>query len=390
LACAGAFATKKSALPLILLLVGYVIYRLMDKTIKWKHVLYIGLFFLVLIFIFQPFANNFDILNTLYAIGTDAGEARDFYWTKDYYYSVTDRLVALCDHISRFVSSPALYSLVLLVFSKKYVKLLIPAIGALMLLVLPYLISPEIPYYWFSPVFVLIYFLALIGVAGFVDFLEQILVNRLKINKIFFQVTAWSLVALLATGYIVQKHIPYYLSKYNIKTPNSEEATKWIEQNLLEKEYIVLERYYTFAIPKVYDRNDVKTSRATSRIFMYNRERNKFLSDIFRIYLKEHYYQNIGIDSVRGIKRIKYFNVNDSVALSSIKGKYFVTSQANYECYLGRTDSDLDDRLKRSLARMKRYYNFMLSQPLIKRFDEGSGTAIEIYHITGEKVDEAK
>jgi len=384
LACAGAFATKKSALPLIFLLAGYVIYRLIDKTIKWKHVLYIGLIFLVLIFVFQPFANYFDIISKLFSLGTDWGETATFNLMRVQHYSVTDRLLAIWNHVLKFVSSLALYCLVLLVFSKRYIKLLIPAVSALLLLVLPFLTSNEIPPYWFAPVFVLIYFLALIGVAGFIDFLGQLLVNRLQLNEKFFQAMAWGLLAILAVGYIVQKHIPSYLSKYGTEISNAEVATKWIEQNLLENEHIILDSNNSFYNPRVYDRDDFKTSGYTSRVFLYNRKENKFLCDILYNYLQDYYYQNIGIDSVKGIRRLSYIDVNDSTALSSIKGKYFVTSKYSYNRYFKRKDSDLNDRRKSKLANMKEYYNFMLSQPLVKRFSEGRGVVVEIYHVIGE------
>jgi len=385
LACAGAFATKMSALPLTLLLAGYVIYRLIDKTIRWKHVLYIGLFFLVLIFIFQPFVNYYEIVRKLFALGTDWGEVVKFNFNRAQHYSVIARLEAIWNYVLGLVSHPALYCLLLLVFSKKYIKLLIPAIGALLLLVLPFLGSHEIPRYWFAPVYVLIYFLALIGVAGFVDFLEQLLVNRLKLNKKYFQTLTWGLLALLALGYIALKHMPSYLSMYGKGMSNRENATKWIEQNLLENEYIILDANNGFYCPRVYDRNDIRTSGYTSRIFMYNRKNNKFLSEIFDKYLKEYYYQSIGINSVMGIERLSYIDVNDSTALNSIKGKYFVTTKHSYARYFIRKGTDLNDKLKNRLTNMKEYYNFMLSQPLVKRFSKGKGSAVEIYHITGEK-----
>lgn len=384
LASAGAFASKMSALPLTLLFAGYVLYRLIDKTIKWKHVLFLAATWLALIFIFQPYINYLDVFKHLFALGNQGDEILHLNWSRTYYYSVPDRLAAIWSCVVRYVSAPALFCLPLLFFSRRYIKLLIPAVGALLLLVLPYINSPEITYYWFVPVFGLIYFLALIGVAGFVGFIEASLVNRFKANKQQVRIVAFVAVALLSTGYVIQRHIPEYLKTYEIKETNTQVATKWIEQNLLETEYIVLDANYTFRRPKVYDRDDYGTAKKISRIFNYNRVKNRFLDEIFYEYLQDYYYQNRGIDSVKGVELLWHMNVKDSIALNSIRGKVFVTTPSSYAHYFKRKDSDLNDKRKTQLANMKEYYSYMLSQPLVKRFDNGSGTAVEVYRITGQ------
>lgn len=391
LASAGAFASKMSALPLTLLFAGYVLYRLIDKTIKWKHALYLAVTWLALLFIFQPYINYFDIVKQLFALGTQGDEILNLNWGKGYYYSVFDRLAAIWSCVVKYVSAPALFCLPLLVFSRRYIKLLIPAVGALLLLVLPYINSPEITYYWFVPVFGLIYFLALIGVAGFVDFIEALMVNRFKANRRPVRIAVFVAFAMLATGYVIQVHIPGYLKKYAIKERNAQMATKWIEQNLLESERILLEGNYAQANPRVYDRNDLKLSQSISKIFKYNRMKNKFLEDIFYEYLQDRYYQKIGIEEVKGIEVIKYFDVKDTAALNSNAGKYFVTNRNSYNRYIVRKDGDLGDKRKEQLANIKEYYSYMLSQPMVKRFDKGSGPVVEIYYITGNPAtDKAK
>lgn len=63
------------------------------------------------------------------------------------------------------------------------------------------------------------------------------------------------------------------------------------------------------------------------------------------------------------------------------KDYYYVTSPNIYNRYLRHSAEGLNPKRKAQLENNKLYFQYMISNPLVKRFNTGRGPKIEIYHI---------
>jgi hypothetical protein len=63
------------------------------------------------------------------------------------------------------------------------------------------------------------------------------------------------------------------------------------------------------------------------------------------------------------------------------RGAFLVTSPSIYDQFRNRSTGDLDDARAAVLADIEQGYDVLLSQLLVRRFDEGSGPVIEVYRL---------
>ena len=374
IATAGAISCKISALPLIIFLFVYTGYRLFDKTISWPHLLGVMITFFAFLFIFQPYAEWYARLLKIINIG--ASGVGHFNWGKHYHYTLIGRLEAIYDILVRYCTLPVVSSLPLLVFSRKYVKAVFPGLLMLLLLILPYINSREITYYWFAPTFNLIRFLSLIGIAGSVHQMTKLIKHKKYNFYRYFKLGFLSLIVVLVSFYIIRPSIQSYLKQYRWQKTNKTIARGWLEKNLVSKAFVALEPRYNHGIPNLYDKDNISLSKSVSRVFMYNRSKNEYLNQLFEKYLQNFYYKQSGIEKVKGLS----FSKNVPLKWDR-KDYYYVTSPYIYNRYLRHSAEGLNPKLKAQLENNKLYFQYMISNPLVKRFNTGRGPDIEIYHI---------
>ena len=390
-AVAGAIAAKITALPLVVLLGGYALYRVYDKTIKWYHLAGLLVVFVLTILILQPQSNWIAKILTILKTGTEGrggGSAQSqFYWSREYHYSITDRLLSFYDIFKGYLSAPVLWSLLLLVFSKKYLKIVIPSLTALVLLVVPYIASPEVMYYWFLPAFPIVRFLSVIAVVSFFEFFYLKLEKRSFVGAKRFSYAYKSLLTICILFFICLPSFESYLNQFQWKESNEAMAEKWIENNLVENEFIVLDDNYNHMLPRIYDPSRVKQSKLMSKVFLYNRHQNAYLNELFENYLENYYSKRIGVNEVKGVCQVRVLDVQDQDTMRWFQGRYFVTTPPAYNQFFRRSTDDLTDARKKDLLKYKSYYEFVKTNPLVKRFDQDRGQPVEIYLIAEKMFD---
>ncbi|HNV80462.1 MAG TPA: LamG domain-containing protein [Tenuifilaceae bacterium] len=387
---AAAISSKISALSLVVFLGVYTLYRVYDKTITWHHIVGIGIVFIISLYIFQPYVDYHKKAVSLIKLGLQgrgggggegAGEGISFRWGAVYHYSVSERLIAIYNIFKRFCTGPVLFSLLFLVFSKRYLKIVIPSILMLVLLIIPYINSSEITHYWFIPAFNLVRFLSLLAVASVFTTLLYLLRKRKILAISIIKYGFLIIFSILSIKFLILPSLLQYKENFQWKESNKIIAQRWIEKNLLENEVILLEQYLEYEVPIVYDVNNMDISKNISKVFKYHRNRNLYLDRIFKNYLINHYCKRIGINNTREVKQIQGLDISNKPSVDRIQGAYYVTSK-RYLDFLNRQSADLSDKRKKSLEYMQSYYNYMLSNPLVKRFNSGRGQVVEIYHIT--------
>jgi hypothetical protein len=383
---AGAISTKISSFPMVVLLIAYIMYRAYDKTIKWHHVIGVLFTFIISLIVFQPYVNHIESISSIFKIGVKgiggAEAASSFQWGKVYYYTYTDRLIAIYQIFYKYCGLPIVLSFFLLVFSKRYIKIVIPSLLSLFLLIIPYINSPEITYYWFLPAFNVVRLLSLLAIAGVVYNLA-LLSKKIKpdLQRSVEKVVIAGIV-IISAYFIIYPNLQNYIKKYNWKETNKVLAQKWVEKNLIENEYILLEGNVDYLIPQFYNRKSIKVSKAISRAFLHNRGSNEYLNKLFENYLENYYYERIEVDLVKGIRQIKKIDIMNSDQVNELYGRYYITSPTIYRRFLNRSSVDLPADRRKQLEDMQAYFRFMISNPLHKRFNSGRGSVIEIYHIT--------
>ena len=387
-AVSGAIASKITAMPFVLVLAGYALYRLYTKEAKWYDIAGVVAFLVISLYILQPQSNWFVKVINMIRIGIEGrggGQAEDgFYWSRDYHYTITERLSALYTIFVKYCGKPTLITLPLLVFTRKYLKIVFPSILVLILLVVPYLGSPEIMYYWFLPAFPLIRFLSIIAIVGLFEWIEKFISSK---NLAYGKIASYILKSALYLAvilFVLRPLFMNYLGQYQWKRTNKEMAEEWIMKNLAEKHVVLIDDNYQHMLPKIYDKSKMVNSKQMSRVFLYERENNQYLNYLFERYIQDYYYEMHGIGDVRGIEIAWMRSIINNEYMNSFKGKYFVTTPPAYNQFLKRKTSDLSEQRVKQLIINRHYYQYILSNSLVKRFDDGIGQPIEVYFINNE------
>lgn len=516
-AVAGAIAAKMSALPLaafVLVLAGYR-WRRGHATVEQAALAMLTFVFALMVF--QPFVSYPERISGLLL----RGSASPFRWGAATYGSMVERMGALGRLLGTYVALALLPLLGLLAARgqrwRHVQRVLLPALLLLALLFLPYLRSPELRSYWFLPVYDLVRFLALAGATVVWTWaagrdrppLPRAVAGRPAIKA---GVAAVVVLALAAPG----------LNLYSLRiraivateASNAQLAQAWLEDEVLGRERILLDREFSYHLPKVYDPRSLYTSKVVSRAFIFDRWNHPYLNAVFAEYLVTEYgprhglggefatvqalrldppkdrdrrlafrdvrlcdtgdvcrpVTGLGLTKDVHVERVEagditlrttggdpyvvlfddlavpvdgsyelrlvteqpvtmsgslYLDIGrgfseelkvnfrsdgavsvpiraagpatdsgrvDILAAAGVAegelhdrddGAYFVTSPAVYERFLGLSREGLTAERVEVLDRVERGYDLLLSQPLARRFDEGSGPAIEIYRLGG-------
>jgi len=387
IATAGAISSKPAALPIIMLLGGTLVYRRHVNAIPWRHMLGSVVVCVICLRLFQPYMDYIGELTGLFQMGLQGvgggGEgAIGFNWGKILHYTALARVHALWTVFADHCTLPVLLSLPLLLFIRPFPKIAAPALLALALLVLPYLNSPEITFYWFLPAFNVVRFLSLLAVAGVCQRAAAAWQDRWPGHNR--RQIAWTqgTVLALVLVFLVIPNLRDIRSTYVRRETNLRTAQRWIEQNLARDESVLLDGMLNHVMPQIYNEKNLKMAKIISHSFQSNRGHNPYLHRLFEDYLQHHYGQHTGLDTVKEARYISAFDPADSNQVERIQGKYFITSPIAYHRYLNRGFEDLSEENKNKLMRYQAYYRYMLTNPLTKEFSSGREHAIEIYHIT--------
>jgi hypothetical protein len=89
-----------------------------------------------------------------------------------------------------------------------------------------------------------------------------------------------------------------------------------------------------------------------------------------------------GLNVPRRVDRVRAATVDERIH-RSLGGRYFVTSPAIYGRFMAETGAGLPPERLQYLRATQEGYRQLLSEPLVRRFDEGSGAVIEVYRIGG-------
>ncbi|MBK8805552.1 MAG: hypothetical protein IPO21_02420 [Bacteroidales bacterium] len=380
---AGAISCKISALPLVVVLGVYLVVRLVDKTISVKHFLLISILFLLLLFVFQPYNNWLKFIARIFELSSASGNDKNvilkYNWGKNYYSSIWARFDIIFGVLVRHVTWPVFLSFVFLPFTKKYIKIVFPLVLLILLLTIPYLISNDISYYWFAPVFNLFRFLSVICIFSFIEFLF----NRYSwfYQKLYNRYALFILALLSISFYSIYKTTNYYFAELRKPETNKEVAKKWLLKNVASENNILFESAVTHIMPQIYDPNNIKSSKSLSMVFIYNKSKNAFLNEIFEEFLNNYYYSSIGINKIKGVSYISPSELYDNLSSDNFQGYYYITSPSAYNRYLLKDENKIPINLRKTLALQKEYFSFMLSNEKIKSFNNGDGPQIQVYKI---------
>jgi len=225
-------------------------------------------------------------------------------------------------------------------------------------------------------------FLSLLAIAGVVYNIASISKKLKPVTQRNIEKGLVAVIVLISGYFIIYPNLQSYLKQYNGKETNRMIAQKWIEKNLLENEFLILEGNIDYLIPQLYNRKNIRVSKAISRAFLHNRGSNEYLNKLFENYLEDFYYERIEVDMVKGLTQIRNIDIMNSEQVNGLYGRYYITSPTIYRRFLNRSSTDLPKVRKEQLEVMQNYFRYMISNPLYKRFDTGRGAVIEIYHIT--------
>jgi hypothetical protein len=290
-----------------------------------------------------------------------------------YLNTFSERILRIYQIFLSYCTAPVIALLPFLVFSRRYLRVVLPAGLALLLLTIPYINSPGLKYYWFLPAFNLLRFLAFMGIAGFFSTLMEM--NLIRRNKILARSVNSILIAafvLYALFNILPVNYKYYLNQYKWSKTNTELSLQYIQMNMLANKSIVIDGQRSQYMPKVYDRKDIVSAKTISRTFMHQRSRNQFLNLLFERYLEDYYYDYIGIDTVLSVEFFRLNNPQYKDYKNKLSGKYFITSPFAYNTFIKRPDHRPEEH---------KFYTYILSQPVHRVFKTGLEHPIEIYYI---------
>jgi hypothetical protein len=379
IAVAGCIASKKSALPMVAYLAAFTGYQWWRGTASWRDVGGVGLLFVVASIMFQPYVNWAEQITSLLAIGS---EGVRFSFSKQQYASVDARVFAIGEVLTTYCSPYVLALVPLSLFAWRKPRLLFAAYFLLFLLLAPYVVSNEITYYWFAPVFPLIKFLAMFGVSAATTRLAALL--RRPQNGLALR-TASMLVALLVPTYVLYfvawPNAQSLVKSYAAGSTNYLNAQKWLHENITSQDVVLFEAHNSFMVPKLYDADRLLESRMLSRAFLYNREQNKFLQEIFAQYLRSYYIERYGKFNVRSI-HVSRAKMLQEVVEGQFANAYYVVSPSAVKPFrISSSNTNLSSPQQELKERYKSYFEKMMSGQRVAEFSSGSSHPVEIYRM---------
>ena len=316
LVTAAAIATKLSTLPLTAFLALALFTRYRKGQIRASDVLAISALFIAGLYIYQPHTNYLEVFR---AISERATEGHVF-WFKPQYGTVWERFSALVYILDSHLTTPLLLLPFGLVFSPSLLKRMWPALMLALLLLLPYVFSPEITSYWFLALISLWRLLALLGAAAVFWKIASI-TPEMPYKSVVSNLVVFALVLVTLTPNL--DHYFKVLQRLKIRPfSNRELAEDWLRRNVLFKQPIVIDALRGFGMPRVFDPADIDGAKRISRVFLFNRSGNNYLNRIFLEYLIDEYIplytRNLRYNKLKSIRILVPDHSNGDIAIKDL------------------------------------------------------------------------
>lgn len=308
---AAAITSKISAVALVLVLYVDMIFSFYKGRIRFQDILSITLFFFAALLILSPYQNVFVHLfkvasSTLLDYKVPIG--------REQYSSVLDRLEFIYVISKNNIGYFFLYALYFVPFAFVYKRTLVIVIGFIFAFILPYLFSSELREYWFLPFFNLLRFLSLLSMSGLIVFI----VNNYNFRYPYYvrKVTC-NVVVVLFVVFVALPNMKGLIGIYQNntgKSTNKELARIWLEKNLVGDAHINFDRHWGSLMPKVYGVNieNLRSSKDLSRMFIYNRQNNMYLNDLFEHYLYNRYLFDVYVNQNTVPNKLKRVRIDPS------------------------------------------------------------------------------
>jgi hypothetical protein len=285
LVSAAAIATKISAITLagpFGIVLCLLLYR---NQITWGRAVLGGVLFLVLVQALSPFMDYVELLSTL--LSSESGGVESV--SRLQFIGFEARALKMFQFHSDALTLPVCLLSVFSLFgllSRQYRKLVAYSWLLVFFTILPYWFGSTLRDYWFVPTYALVALLAV--VAGAILFGETKKVMNPRLHGFAATISTVALIFgpiyLSATRYI--SSVEYHA---NSPISNRVAAERWLEQTHLGVHPILVDRHYAWVYPKLYDLAHLHVSRQISKLFIYDRSHNRFLSSVFENYLYSDY-----------------------------------------------------------------------------------------------------
>lgn len=289
---AAAVTSKISSVVIVLVLYGDMVLSYYKGRIRPRDVLNITLFFCAVLIVLSPYQN---IFVHLYKVANSTLLEYKAPIGREQYSSIVDRLIFISNTYKNNLGSFYLYTLFLVPFCFIYKRVFLVALAFLLAFILPYLFSNELRDYWFLPTFNLLRLISILAISGAVLFI----VNNINyIPRFYFRNFLYVAVVFAYVFFVISGNVTNLFKVYQSpdkSVTNKEMAKLWLEENLVGRARINFDRHWGNLMPKVYDVNveNLMSSKSISRLFIYNRQNNLYLNELFEHYLYERYFFDV-------------------------------------------------------------------------------------------------
>lgn len=275
-----ALTTKVSAAPILALLFLAALCNY-DSHRSWRNIVVAVCLFFLLVFVTQPFSNPVSAI--LAALRSHAGDQL-LTLVRPHYDNMGDRVLALNALLVGYLTSLHFSVALLLPFGlvrevrKGFLSLFLVAA----LIISPFLIASDIQPYWMVPIYPILLALVFLGLWGLIQF-----VGRRSKSAGIGVLAVGVCGSLLQAGLSSQAVLKHWIEPAGVS--NRELAADWLEAYALGSDVVVLERSHSNLMPEVHDLSSLARSREATRLFIFNRRENVFLTGLFDSFLVDHY-----------------------------------------------------------------------------------------------------
>lgn len=291
---AAAVACKISALPIMGALALLSIRLCWLERISFRQLILVGVLAISFTFLLSPYMDYFGVFKHM--LVSETGEASNPFRT--HYVGLSTRLEQIVQfHVSAIGAVTCVFAGLALpaAYFSKYRKLTVLLVLYLFLTLLPYSVGSTLRDYWFIPSYLLTSLLALTFVIAVCDFVSRKLPGSL--HKIFNAVVV-VLVVLLPMN-AAARHYVSIINHLNGPVSNKQAAQKWLEENHLGSDSILIDKNFMSVYPKLYDPAYLQVSRTSSGMFGHFKDKNRYLAEIFEYFLYENYLENLGMPEMK-------------------------------------------------------------------------------------------
>lgn len=340
LVTAAAIATKISAITLagpFGIVLCLLLYR---KQITWARAVLSGVLFLAMVQALSPFMDYVELLSTQFSRESGGMESV----SRLQFIGFEERALKMfqfhSDALSLSVCLLSIFSLFGLL-SGQYRKIVAYSWLLIFFTILPYWFGSTLRDYWFVPTYALVTLLAVVAICILYSEIKKVM------NPYLYAAAAMISAIALIFGPIHTSAAKYVSSiEYHANSPisNRVAAEQWLEQTYLGVHPILIDRHYAWVYPKLYDLAHLHVSRQISKLFIYDRAGNRFLSSVFENYLYSDYLKK-GENISSMIVRLEGIRVDFSGGVSTFRAPS-VCSSYSLVCYTTQIHSSNDLKLE--------------------------------------------